>query len=265
MAEFCNCCDHSIVQQGDLFPEPSDLRVLVDCSILREDEVVDSKTTIAWIVESPAILEVYQPGFQRELKDRLEKGNHNFSKLYTYDPAYQHLPNVVKLDFCPASTWIEKENRKIHNKTKLISYIASGKNMTALQRKRSILLEHLSQDDRVDVYGRHINPLDKKSDGLIDYCFSYAIENCRASNYFTEKIVDCFLTGTIPIYAGDPDIDKIFDARGIIKIEELENKVLSRDFYESMMPYIQSNFERAMNIKNEFRDQIRFIIEDYKK
>jgi hypothetical protein len=46
------------------------------------------------------------------------------------------------------------------------------------------------------------------------------IENDRAPNYFTEKLIDCFALGTIPIYWGCPNIGDFFDARGIITMED---------------------------------------------
>ena len=263
MVAFYNCVDHSIIQQGNLFPDPAELNVLVDCSIISDDSSFKKENTIAWIVESPAILEAYHPGFSAELKKRLETGDHNFSKLYTYDPAYKDYPNVKMFEYCPASTWIEKENRIIHNKTKLVSYISSSKTFTPLQVTRNKLLEQLMFDDTVDVYGRNVNPIDKKSDALRDYCFSYAIENCSHPGYFTEKIVDCFITGTVPIYLGDPTVDRVFDPRGFIKLENNQELQLSFDRYYDMMPHIEKNYEIALNIKNEFRDQIPVMIEDY--
>ena len=55
-----------------------------------------------------------------------------------------------------------------------------------------------------------------KIDGLKDYCFSFAVENDIVPGYFTEKILDCFMTGTVPIYIGHEYIKSIFDERGII-------------------------------------------------
>ncbi len=262
MVAFHNFIDHSIVQQGDHFPDPPELDVLVDCSTINDDGF-NKETTIGWIVESPAILEAYAPGFQRVLKERLESGTCNFKKLYTYDPSYKGLPNVFMLDYCPASTWIEEENRKIHPKSKLVSFISSSKTITPMQKDRTELLGRFIHDNNVDVYGRNVNPIEKKSDALRDYCFSFAVENCCSSGYWTEKILDCFITGTVPIYIGDPDIHKVFDLRGVIKFNPNEDFNLSFERYYDMMPYVQKNYETAIHIKNEFRHQIPILIKDY--
>ena len=38
--------------------------------------------------------------------------------------------------------------------------------------------------------------------------------------YFTEKLLDCFATGTIPVYLGAPDIGKVFNIDGIITLSD---------------------------------------------
>lgn len=40
------------------------------------------------------------------------------------------------------------------------------------------------------------------------------------ATYFTEKILDCFTTGTIPIYQGAPDIGDYCNAEGIVVIDD---------------------------------------------
>ena len=60
----------------------------------------------------------------------------------------------------------------------------------------------------------------------MDYRFSIVIENCKRDYWFTEKLIDCLRTGTIPIYWGCPSIGDFFDIRGFIlfdDINDLEN------------------------------------------
>jgi len=72
--------------------------------------------------------------------------------------------------------------------------------------------------------------------------FSLVIENSRQKNYFTEKICDCILTKTIPIYYGCPNISEYFDVTGWIildneSVDELISKlsILTSEYY---MKYI---------------------------
>ena len=68
--------------------------------------------------------------------------------------------------------------------------------------------------------------------------------------YFTEKIVDAFLTGTIPIYCGCPNIADYFDPKGIFHFQTLAElrallPSLTPQVYESLSEHVQRNFEKA--------------------
>jgi len=63
-----------------------------------------------------------------------------------------------------------------------------------------------------------IYPLETKGPAL-KHMFHLAIENCSEPNYHSEKIIDCFLMGVVPLYYGDPCIGDWFDPRGIIQLD----------------------------------------------
>jgi hypothetical protein len=80
--------------------------------------------------------------------------------------------------------------------------------------------------------------------------FSLVIENSRQKNYFTEKICDCILTKTIPIYYGCPNISEYFDVTGWIilnneSVDELISKlsILTSDYYMKYINIIEKNAE----------------------
>ena len=58
-----------------------------------------------------------------------------------------------------------------------------------------------------------------KSIALNDYMFSIVVENDIYDTYFTEKITDCFATGTVPLYYGPKSISDYFNTEGIIFLE----------------------------------------------
>ena len=89
--------------------------------------------------------------------------------------------------------------------------------------------------------------------------FSVAIENGQYETYFTEKLLDCFATGTIPVYLGAPDIEKHFNADGIITLSDEFD--VSEDIYNDKLDAIQDNLERAK--KMEVLED--FIYENYLK
>jgi hypothetical protein len=72
------------------------------------------------------------------------------------------------------------------------------------------------------------------------------MENCKKDYYFTEKLIDCFRTKTIPIYWGCPSIGTFFDVNGILTfntVEELKSILLNltNEYYYSKIKSIEFN------------------------
>ena len=53
---------------------------------------------------------------------------------------------------------------------------------------------------------------------LSSYKFSIAMENTEGDGYVSEKIIESFLSGTIPIYYGDYMIDEFINLKSFILI-----------------------------------------------
>lgn len=125
---------------------------------------------------------------------------------------------------------------------KPIVAICSNKTKTVGQRKRLELLKKLCQQkpELVDVYGRGLNPADFngcykgtieskcKFDTLRQYQYCLACENSSHNNYFTEKIVDCFLSLTVPIYWGCPNLSEFFPKDSYYQLENLDNNNIDK-------------------------------------
>lgn len=88
--------------------------------------------------------------------------------------------------------------------------------------------------------------------------FHVAVENSKHQNYFTDKIIDCFCTKTLPIYWGAPNIGDFYDKRGIITFEnedELINIInnLTPEDYYSRLEYINNNYNLAIENSDFFK------------
>ena len=79
--------------------------------------------------------------------------------------------------------------------------------------------------------------------------FSVAIENASYETYFTEKVQDCFATGTIPIYYGAPDIGKFFNPKGIITLDDDFNvDLFTSEMYYDRLDAVKENLETVKNL-----------------
>jgi hypothetical protein len=88
--------------------------------------------------------------------------------------------------------------------------------------------------------------------------FHIAIENCSIKNYFSEKIVDCFVSKTVPIYWGCKNIGDFFNEKGIIVFENAEEAIakcnaITENTYNEMLPYVEENYLKAQ----EFTDWMK--------
>jgi alpha(1,3/1,4) fucosyltransferase len=61
-------------------------------------------------------------------------------------------------------------------------------------------------------------PVAEKLETLSRYRFSLCLENSVFEGYISEKIFDCFFVGTIPIYLGAPDIERVIPAETFIDL-----------------------------------------------
>jgi hypothetical protein len=81
---------------------------------------------------------------------------------------------------------------------------------------------------------------------LNDYRFSFCAENDTYDTYFTEKILDCFATGTIPIYMGTKKVVDYFNSDGIIFFDgTFDVSTLTEELYNSKINAIKDNYERV--------------------
>jgi len=89
----------------------------------------------------------------------------------------------------------------------------------------------------------------KSKDACFDYMFHFAIENICSPGYFTEKIIDCFATCTVPVYIGDPDIGDRWNADGVILLDSKnwreQVNALTEDDYKRRIPAMLENYEKS--------------------
>jgi len=99
--------------------------------------------------------------------------------------------------------------------------------------------------------------------------FGVVIENFSHRGYFSEKILDCFLMKTIPIYWGCSNIHDYFSNPGFLKFENVDDliyisNILTPEFYKSKKEAIEHNYKIALNYINYEQSIINKIEEIFK-
>jgi hypothetical protein len=137
-----------------------------------------------------------------------------------------NLPWYIGLDFKDGKVLYTKSYDDIKQattpeKTKLISIITSNKNHTKGHHDRIAFVRRLKEyyGNKLDVFGRGFNPFGDKSDVLTQYKYHMAIENSQSDYYLTEKLTDCYLTNTFPIYYGCTNAEEYFPEGSFARID----------------------------------------------
>jgi hypothetical protein len=210
--------------------------VVTDHSLMNVDNFSNNKK-YAWLLESPEIT----PFAYDYIKENYDK----FDLIFTFSKKLLELSDkFILLPY--GGCWVEDGDRKIHDKTKDVSIIISAKKSTLGHRLRHFVVDKYNY---IDSFG-YKNPIEKKITALKDYRFSIVFENCQEDYYFSEKLIDCFITGVIPIYWGCPSIGDFFDTDGMIifnTLEELDIIMcnLNEELYNSKLESIKYNFEKS--------------------
>lgn len=150
---------------------------------------------------------------------------------------------------------------------KFCNMVVSNGNMSASYRRD--LFFKLSEYKKVDSAGGYLNnmggekipkSIDRKLEFSSGYKFSIACENASHPGYTTEKIIEAWNAGTIPIYWGNPNIGLEFNEEAFVNchayssIEEVLNRIRTIDEDESVY-----NSMLNQPIINEFSGAKKYI------
>ena len=119
-------------------------------------------------------------------------------------------------------------------KTEFCNFIFSNPNAGL----RNLLFQELSKYKRVDAGGRVLNNIgylvDDKLKFQSKYKFSIAFENSEYPGYTTEKLVHPKLVDSIPIYWGNPVVDKDWNTKSFINAYNFTNILDLVDFIKEV-------------------------------
>jgi len=202
---------------------------------------VKSKQKIGWFLENRNVV----PNAYLNVDSYIDMLDYIFTNDIELLSKYHE-----KAKFVPfGGGWIKQRNFGIKPKNKLVSMIYSNKKQFEGHRLRHEIAEKYS--DKIDLFGNGSpRPVVNKEEALSSYMYTIVIENIADKNYFTEKIIDPMLLGTVPIYWGCPNIENFFMKNGMLKFETIEDfdklfDGLNKSLYNSMKIPIDINFNAA--------------------
>lgn len=181
--------------------------------LLKEKETSLCRNNLILITGEPSDIEPYSTEYVRQFDYVITSQKNIRHKNKFFSP--QGLPWFVNKEF-DELTAIDQIN-----KTKKISVISSSKTRSQGHKKRLDFVMKLKQyfGEEIDLYGRGINDFEDKWNTLAPYKYSIAIENTSQKYYFTEKLMDCYLSLTFPIYFGCANIYDYFNNDSLVLID----------------------------------------------
>jgi hypothetical protein len=156
----------------------------------------------------------------------------------------------------------EFDDIRYTKKTKLISIVSSIKYMRPLSKFRSDLALEMNRIKLGDAMGTIVGKWVNITDSLDDYMYSVGIENTATKYYFTEKLLNCFCSQTIPVYYGASEFGGLFNTDGIIFIKEPTVECAIKTIKEQCSPEDYKSRLDAI-IDNYHRVQKFLSLEDY--
>ena len=114
--------------------------------------------------------------------------------------------------------------------------------------------------NEIEIFGRGVKDFENKYKSMANFKYQIIIENGVEENYCSEKLVDCFLSESYPIYFGCPNVFDFFskDSLSIIDINNFDesldqiNKIIKDDLFTKRYKNIKHEKLRCLNKYNIF-------------
>lgn len=189
---------------------------LIVLNQLHEDIQVECPPQNVWAL----FQEPYEPDFLSWMRD----GHGQFARVYTHRPPSRHARYRGSHPMVPwhvGRNYDQLMKDVLHVKLDRVSWVTSSLQILPGHKLRYSFLEYLQDQnwELLDLFGKEICPVEDKWTVLAPYHYSIAVENSSGPDYWTEKVADCWLAGTLPFYYGCTNLEKYFPADSFIRID----------------------------------------------
>lgn len=162
------------------------------------------------------------------------------NKYWTIRRGYFRKLLALTRDFlCGRKSFLTTDviNRQLHDKRlELIEYFG-GNGDLALFGMYWDDIDNLPDHWKMRLSGivKKLNPpaCQDKNKTIAQYKFALCLENMKSPGYVTEKIVDCFYAGVIPVYCGAPDIDDFVPKQAFVHMADFAS-------YDDLNAYLKN-------------------------
>lgn len=232
----------------------------------KEDIKIETLTGKKWMItqeppdKSNAYFEFYFKYFDKILTQ------FSCENCYSSQPA---LPWHVDKNFDE----LKAINLKRGDKSKTLSWITSNKNIIEGHSKRMEFMDRIKEKSlEIDIFGKGINPISDKWDGLFPYKYTLAVENFSCRDYWTEKIADAYLSWCMPIYYGCTNISEYFPEDSYIQIDinkpdeavKIINEAIENNLWEKNLQAVEEARNLILDKYQLFPFLYEKIMEDQK-
>lgn len=147
-----------------------------------------------------------------------------------------------------------------------LSHVMSQKNWLPGHNLRHRTVDMVKKERDYELFFPKSILMSEKYKLFKDSMFHITIENTKNHNYISEKIVDCFMSYTVPIYWGCPNIGDYFNTDGIITFQNEEEldyilNTITQEEFNKRIPAIQENYQIAFDKYAFWYDRVNKEIE----
>ncbi|HPC04170.1 MAG TPA: glycosyltransferase family 10 [Syntrophales bacterium] len=185
-----------------------------------------------------------------------------YSRVFTTDtglkgPRYVHTHGA--LSWHVDKSYDELKSASPPEKSREISLISSSKTHFRGHRRRLDFVRRIPGDLPIDCFGHGIRPLRDKWDGIAPYRYSIAVENFSSPHYWTEKLADCFLAWTMPVYYGCRNLSDYFPEESFIRIDVSDPRGAAEIIREAVaLNAWKRNFEAISHARQLILEKYQF-------